>query len=455
MTTRSDAIMKQRAEALGEELNRKWRVPTEKDLIRDLMPVAKSKDHKFRRFTLPHWTEARERLKVLYPDMDDPCWGFFEDDDDPGKWIVSASDSDDHPGRTIEQVARDLGKARTRSALAQTPRPENPIDPLVQAWLAIPRPGRRIEMRGDPIWPAPLAMTGEGRGRNETMPLLDVVAADPGSPSQLPMFGPEIDEYDGEFQASVLPVRMYQTAGKGAPLALRLMMRAVLDVPLEYRGDPVRLPRTKWKDVVKELMPTGYAPNKQWAGLCHGLHALESDERFLVPTRTDDGGMVGKRIVHVDEKPLSGHRSEWVRFIVSLPPGSNRGPIAHRVAWFLAAAHSTARFALATGLSVLWDRPGTARVKPNASAPFIQSTKPSQYSVLTKRALASLCWPNGFPERVRRPEAEHKALGHLRALEKDGYCIAVPDGSGWRVMPGASWPGWTAAQRPQVLAVSS
>lgn len=237
------------------------------------------------------------------------------------------------------------------------------------------------ERRDDPVFPAVLTMTAPERGRRKSLPLLGLLP-DSG-PRQLPMFG-------GEFQAAAFPVGMYRTAGGGAPLALRLLLRAVLDTPLAERAGPVYMPRTPWRDVVRELLPRGCHVRNQWPGLLRGLESLNADPRFLVPILTGAGGYVGRRVALATEQPLTGHVSEWVRFLVHLPDGSDRGPIADRRTWFLAAAHSTARFALATGLAVLWDRPGATRVKPASRAPFVQSADFDRYKVLTRRELASL-----------------------------------------------------------------
>jgi len=353
---------------------------------------------------------------------------------------TGSGNGNDGRTRTLEEMHADAIAAEKA----------HPLVPLIRCWFEHPPPRPvEAETRPDPVFPAVLSMA-KSRGRRETLPLLGLLPESAG-PSQIPMFGPEFDRFGGEFQASVLPVAMYRTAGKGAPLAVRLLLRAVLDTPQGERdGRPVFLPRTPWRDVVAELMPGGYRPAMQWPGLQRGLEALQADPRFLVPIPTGKGGYVGRRVVLATEQPLTGHRSEWVRFMVHLPPGADRGPIAWRTAWFLAAAHSTARFALATGLSVLWDRPGTLRVKPNPRAPFVQATDFRRYDALTRRELASLAFPNGWPKRYGRngrKRAEREAVEHLHALAKTGYCRIRRERGGWRVMPAADWPGWTQNQR--------
>ncbi len=200
-----------------------------------------------------------------------------------------------------------------------------------------------------------------------------------------------------------------------------------------------------------EVYPDGgYQPSRYWPAMRQGLESLNADPRFLVPVSTGEGGYVGRRVVLATEQPLTGHRSEWVRILVDLPDRAERGPIADRRTWFLAAAHSTARFALATGLAVVWDRPGTARVRPTRRAPFVQSRDFRRYQLLSARELASLTWPNGWPRRygtAGRKRAEAEAIEHLRALAKLGYCRIRRERGGWRTMPGPDWPGWTDGQR--------
>ena len=310
---------------------------------------------------------------------------------------------------------------------------------------AVPRPVA-IERRIDPVWPALLAMAGPGRGRRETLPLLALQRRRSGD--QLPMFGP-VDHFGGEFQASALPVAMYQTAGPGAPLALRLLLRAILDTPQADRDGPREF-RQPWRDVVAELFPRRYQPARQWAGLHRAIAELNSADRFLVPVQNPEGGIVGRRVVMVTEQPLSGHKSETVAFRVNLPAGGDRGPVVWRSRWFHHASHSAPRFALASGLSVIWDRPGTLRVRPARGAPFIQTADAARYPILSGRELASLAFPAGWPRRfgkLGRRRAEREAVEHLRALVDSGYCRATRERGGWRVVPGAGWPGWTDAQR--------
>ena len=423
--------------------------------------------------TVEAWRESNARLRGLYWKDEGglpPTWyavrgRLLLDPGGPDERLTAALAELQPPEPAGEwQRVRQLGELKTLAEVHHDARAAilpHPLAPLVRAWFEhpMPTPLGHAETRPDPIWAGPLTMAAPDNARTEALPplgLLPDAGGESAGPAQLPMFGPDFDHYGGEFQASVLPVGMYQTRGKGAPLALRLLMRAVLDTPQNMRGGPVYTPRTPWRDVVAELLPGGYQSTRQWPGLQHGLKSLNADPRFLVPVEvpTPDGktAYVGKRVVLATEQPLTGHRAEWLRFLVDLPAGAERGPIAHRAAWFLAAAHSTARFALATGLAVLWDRPGKTRVKPASAAPFVQSADFARYRVLSRRELASLTFPNGWPKRLRRKGSEDAAVEHLRALEKTGYCRIRRERGGWRTMPGPDWPGWTPAQRLKLLA---
>ncbi len=141
---------------------------------------------------------------------------------------------------TPAEVHRDFlaAPAATRGA--------HPLGPLVRSWFEHPTPrAATAETRPDPLWPAPLTMTAPRRGRRESLPLLGLLPGQPsGGAQRLIQFGPEFDYAGGGFQASAFPVAMDRTAGRGAPLAMRLLLRAVLDVAAADRGGPVYTSRS-------------------------------------------------------------------------------------------------------------------------------------------------------------------------------------------------------------------
>ena len=322
--------------------------------------------------------------------FDDGWW----DLDKPTDWVTSLDPEPPPRGKRRSQMTGDepvtvgTGFLTQRHdevlALALAALELHAADGLsLLAWLhgrTVPR-----ETRDDPIYPATLVQTDEGR--RETMPVL-IRTGDEHHP-YLPL-GVEHDEYAGELRVSVLPMELFTTRGKGAPLSIRLALGALLDVPRNRRdGQSIVLPKRPWRDVVAEMYPAladgrnSYKPGTSWPGVKRALEEIAADSRWLLPIPTGTGGWVGRRILYPLEVPLTGHRSEWIRWRVDLPQGAQRGPIADRTAWFRAAAISTARFALATGLSVLWDTPGKTRVRVSQRGPWVQSTDMDRYRVLS------------------------------------------------------------------------
>ena len=203
----------------------------------------------------------------------------------------------------------------------------NPLAPLVKA-CPTPVDGK-ANLRPDRILPAKLAMVNPSHKRAGR--LFSPAAHRRG---QLVLPGFEFADYEGP----ALPLALYQLGddnpqhggGRGAPLALRLFVEAILAAPYDERnaGQPVVLQVTL-RDLLDRLYPPPRRPKPSvyWPRLMSAVEALDSMDARIPwhDPKTGRGGL--RRIVSVGDIPRGpGALDDMVRMIVDLPPGSGPGP---------------------------------------------------------------------------------------------------------------------------------
>lgn len=312
----------------------------------------------------------------------------------------------------------------------------------------LPRKVRRA--RGNAgRYPAVLAQArdGFGRARDVLPPLSGRVIGDTVQYSLIPDLG-EYDEYGGEFLVSALPVALYETPGRGAPLAMRIALESILDVRTRDRDGRTVTLEGPWGKVVDAIYPGRYYHRgKLFPGLQRALEELKRDPRWTdIPVANGKGGWEAWHVVDPVRRPLTGHKSEVVRFAVSLPASGKRGGIADRQLVREAGAKSLPALALATGFPILWDNPDELRAHVGGKG-WEQLDRIDAYPLLSLRAVVGLMYPDGPPKRKRWPvllDEARKLLDWLAAREAVTW---QRDWGGRRIMPGAKWPGWTADQR--------
>ena len=203
----------------------------------------------------------------------------------------------------------------------------NPLAPLVKAF---PTPvNGKANLRPDRILPAKLAMVSPSHKRAGR--LFSPAAHRRG---QLVMPGFEFADYEGP----ALPLALYQLGdynpqhggGRGAPLALRLFVEAVLAAPYDERnaGQPVVLQVTL-RDLLDRLYPGPRRPkaNEYWPRLMSAVEALDTMDARIPWHDPETGRGDLRRIVSVGDIPRGpGALDDVVRMIVDLPPGSGPGP---------------------------------------------------------------------------------------------------------------------------------
>ena len=327
----------------------------------------------------------------------------------------------------------------------------HPFGPIVRAWLARPLPVHPERRRAGRL-PANLSQVADGYGRGkDVLPRLWGTATPGGMQySLLPQLGGPVDEYAGEWLASALPVGLYATRGKGAPLDIRLGLEAILSVrPEDRRGRPVAIGPHPWKRWLARIYPGGRRPGRaSWPGLQRALEALRTDSRWWLPVSNGMGGWEAVHVVAPIRVPLTGHPSERVAFAVTLDAGGRRGAVTDRRLIREAGAKSTAALGLVSGLPLVWDRPGDLRAKE--AGRWMQNPDPRAYPLIALRGVVSLMYPGGPPKRKRWPQLEDEARGLLDWLAARGYATWTREPGGRRIMPGPDWPGWRPEQRPLI-----
>lgn len=344
--------------------------------------------------------------------------------------------------------------------LPEAERGKHPLAPIVRDWQA--GYGRPVEanMRPDPIFPGPLLITDR---KTTTGYLMQAQAPGTGTTGYLAGFGPGPDGAP-ELMPGALPLQLYDLGaagkaagkrGRGAPLALRLFVEAVLAVPLTARTGRgrVMLPAIRWGELLENLYPgtaANWKAHKHLEAMLRAFASLDSPEA-LIPWQNEAGGWQARRVVVVEDRPISGHRSEWVRFSVNLPPGSERGPLIDMPALRRAGVVSDTAYRLSLALSALWNMPGRLRfpVPGKRRGAWLQVRDFAKYPEITLPQLVAFAYPQDSGEA--NPDIlynrRRKAKAALTYLADVDFCRVQPapvEGRGpWRIMPGEAWAGWS------------
>ena len=330
------------------------------------------------------------------------------------------------------------------------PQPRHPLAPLVRAWWKRPVEVEDRNDRADPLFPAPLVhvQRNDRRAGNLFSPAVWTATQESGQFDLFPGFGH--GEANGPL-VPALPLALYdlgegtaQTRGRGAPLALRIFVEAVLSVPLHDRtlNRPVALPPQRFGDLLKALYPNPgfYRRSRHFAAIYEAAKSLESAR---VPWEHPDGSGAMRRVVYARDLPRDGRLDDWIQFVVDLPPGSERGVLVDRTALRKAGVESASSYRLALSLAFWWHDPGKMRVPiqkgGNRGKLWRQTRQVERYPVVTDTELIAMTYPSEANDvgstRRKRLQRSRKALAFLVDL---GYA-AIEDG---RIMPGQNWAGW-------------
>ena len=306
----------------------------------------------------------------------------------------------------------------------------NPLAPLVKA-CPTPVDGK-ANLRPDRILPAKLVMVSPSHKRAGR--LFSPAAHRRG---QLVLPGFELADYEGP----ALPLALYQLGednpqhggGRGAPLALRLFVEAVLAAPYDERnaGQPVVLQVTL-RDLLDRLYPGPRRPKptEYWPRLMSAVEALDTmDAR--IPWHDPETGRGGlRRIVSVGDIPRGpGALDDVVRMIVDLPPGSGPGPLVSPTLGVWGAKSAPAYTAM-LNLAYRWFEPGVTRL-PVPGGHWIQVQDPKRYPALSDADVVAITRP--LSARAARRNLAVEGWKVLRKLEAEGELRI----EGRRVLPPA------------------
>ena len=294
----------------------------------------------------------------------------------------------------------------------------NPLFPLVNAF---PTPvDGKANLRPDRILPSKLAMVNPSHKRAGR--LFSPAAHRRG---QLVMPGFEFADYEGP----ALPLALYQLGddnpqhggGRGAPLALRLFVEAVLAAPYDERdaGQPVVLQVTL-RDLLNRLYPPPRRPkpNVYWPRLMSAVEALDSMDARIPwhDPKTGRGDL--RRIVSVGGIPRGpGALDDMVRMIVDLPPGSGPGPLVSPKLgeW---GAKSAPAYTAMLNLAYRWFAPGVTRIPVGDRKHWVQLQDPQLYPALSDADVVSITRP--LSTRAARRKLVDEGWAVLRQLEGEG-----------------------------------
>ena len=317
---------------------------------------------------------------------------------------------------------------------AQRRKIPNPLAPLVRA-CPTPVDGK-ANLRPDRILSAKLAMVDPSHKRAGR--LFSPAAHRRG---QLVMPGFELADYEGP----ALPLALYQLGqdnpqrggGRGAPLALRLFVEAVLAAPYDERnaGQPVALQVTL-RDLLDRLYPGPRRPKptEYWPRLMSAVEALDTMDARIPWHDPETGRGDLRRVVSVGGIPRGpGALDDVVRMVVDLPPGSGPGP---KVSPTLGAwgAKSAPAYSAMLNLAYRWFDPGVTR-HPVPGGHWLQVQDPKRYPALSDADVVAITRP--LSARAARRKLAVEGWEVLRKLEDAGE-LRIEDR---RVLPPAPEEG--------------
>ena len=201
--------------------------------------------------------------------------------------------------------------------------------------------------------------------------------------------------------------------GRGAPLALRLFVEAVLAVGLDDRhtDKPIAL-EVPLRDLLDRLYPGPRKPrpNEYWPRLMRAAEALDAMDARVpwVDPETGRGGL--RRVVSVGDIPRGPDAlDDFVRVVVDLPPGSGPGPRVTPTLGEWGTRSAPAYFAL-LNLAYRWFDPGVTR-HPTRGGHWLQAQDPERYPELSNADVVAITRP--LSARTARRKTAAEGLGDV------------------------------------------
>lgn len=202
--------------------------------------------------------------------------------------------------------------------------------------------------------------------------------------------------------------------GRGAPLALRLFVEAILATPLVARHDgrPVMVQITL-RELLGRLYPGRRPkPHEYWPRLMASGEALDKmDAR--IPWEDPETGRGGdRRVVAMGDIPRGPSAlDDFVTVVVYLPPGAGVGPTVSPNLHIWGVRSGPAYNAL-LNLAYRWFEPGLTRRPVHGGKHWVPSTNAEDYPELTDVVVVSITRPLSARSQRRNAVADSWATLH-------------------------------------------
>ncbi|MCY3755942.1 MAG: hypothetical protein OXG99_17850 [Alphaproteobacteria bacterium] len=240
----------------------------------------------------------------------------------------------------------------------------NPFAPIVRAWLARPTNGA-TDGKANAIIPAGFAIVRDLRSEQGTLfgELPTMSGSGLAVVRELDLFG-SLPGFEPAQSAIVpsLPLVLFDATGevsaargRGAPLPLRVWVECVLWGKLGERSVPRRLVCTLREFIAAVWPNRTFRPSRDGEKLLQALHRVHNARVPWTDPKTERpaGYWAAATVTNMPE--LNDMNSSIV-FEVSLPPGSEAGPMIHRPTLRKYGVISAPAYRSSLGLAYLWNR---------------------------------------------------------------------------------------------------
>ena len=260
------------------------------------------------------------------------------------------------PGQQTEQISLGIAELHTafKNTRSNSPKAKHPLTPIVQAWQTeqpvplyrgrlsvLPKTGVPTVIRHEANLPE-LSKLGAQEDFQLPLPLPHFARHYLGNGLAFPAFPLVLSD------ASGIPSR---NRGQGAPVPLRMFVETLLSFDIRHR-----LHTTPMDFVLGEFMdwlwgPKQWRPSRHWTPFRQALLAID---RACFPMPNGFGWRAISLITNIPPLTFPGYATK-LRFVVSLPKGSERGPMVNRHLLRRYGRASTLAYRAMLNLPYWWD----------------------------------------------------------------------------------------------------
>jgi len=278
------------------------------------------------------------------------------------------------------------------------PRPEHPLHALVRSWQRRPKLVQRNKRLARTM-PTGVSMAKDRKG------FLPPWYINPYEDGQLalPGFGPDVQD----LPTPALPLVLYdlgvgrgvEQRGRGAPLALRIWVEAVLSVNLSDRRHINGAATLEFP--LKAIYPNGIPKRVEYYPRLEAAQEALAKREAKIPWEEPTTKQQGARHVVLINDIVTG-RNPHLRVIVDLPPGAITGPtVSPRLAYWGVTAAPHYRALL--GLAYRWWKPGQTHypVGSGRNRYWRETQDPKRFGKVTDPEIVALVNPTSTRAQQR------------------------------------------------------